>query len=81
MPAVADGPPLCANCGLDIPWPPVVVAGRAYCCGGCSQGGPCYCSYDRPAAPGETWSMPVLEEVADAALHPPGAAPGQWRAP
>lgn len=38
----------CANCGLEIAWEPVVVDGKAYCCGGCAQGGPCYCSYDPP---------------------------------
>ncbi len=37
---------LCANCGLEIDWEPVVAEGRTYCCGGCARGGPCYCSYD-----------------------------------
>ena len=45
-----DGGPdeslLCANCGLEISWPPAVVDGNSYCCGGCALGGPCYCSYD-----------------------------------
>ena len=36
----------CANCGVEIPWRPAVHHGRSYCCGGCAQGGPCYCSYD-----------------------------------
>jgi hypothetical protein len=40
--------PRCRNCGIDIPWPPVVVGIAAFCCGGCAQGGPCYCSYDPP---------------------------------
>jgi hypothetical protein len=38
--------PRCANCGVEIPWRPTVHRGRTYCCGGCAQGGPCYCSYD-----------------------------------
>lgn len=38
--------PLCANCGVEIPWSPALHRGRTFCCGGCAQGGPCYCSYD-----------------------------------
>lgn len=41
-----DGIPRCANCGVEIPWRPAIHHGRTYCCGGCVQGGPCYCSYD-----------------------------------
>lgn len=44
----------CVNCGLDIAWEPVVVDGKPYCCGGCAQGGPCYCSYDVPESDGST---------------------------
>lgn len=36
----------CANCGLPLSWPSILVNGIEYCCGGCAQGGPCYCSYD-----------------------------------
>ena len=39
-------PRLCANCGAEIHWPPAMHRGKTYCCGGCAQGGPCYCSYD-----------------------------------
>jgi hypothetical protein len=35
----------CANCGIEIRWQPTVVDGRAYCCVGCSHGGPCSCDY------------------------------------
>jgi hypothetical protein len=52
-----DEAPRCGNCGIEIPWTPVVHQGMQFCCGGCAQGGPCYCSYDlasvggaRPAA-------------------------------
>lgn len=38
--------PRCHNCGIDIAWSPVVHQGHPFCCGGCAQGGPCYCSYD-----------------------------------
>ena len=31
---------------IEIPWRPAVHRGTTYCCGGCAQGGPCYCSYD-----------------------------------
>lgn len=35
----------CANCDIDILWPPVVVQGKTYCCIGCAAGGPCNCDY------------------------------------
>ncbi|MEA2586241.1 MAG: hypothetical protein QOF33_4326 [Thermomicrobiales bacterium] len=38
--------PRCHNCGIEIPWSPVIHQGDRFCCGGCAQGGPCYCSYD-----------------------------------
>lgn len=41
-------PRRCVNCGLEIGWAAVVVDGKPYCCAGCAQGGPCYCSYDPP---------------------------------
>lgn len=46
MAAPALETPHCANCGVEIPWRPAVYRGQTYCCGGCAQGGPCYCSYD-----------------------------------
>lgn len=48
-------PPRCDNCGVEIPWKPVMHRDRAYCCGGCAQGGPCYCSYDLATRP---WLLP-----------------------
>lgn len=44
--ADSAGLPRCANCGVEIPWRPAMHRGKSYCCGGCVQGGPCYCSYD-----------------------------------
>ena len=35
----------CSNCGIAIRWQPTIVDGEAYCCWGCSQGGPCSCDY------------------------------------
>lgn len=46
MPPTPSDLPQCANCGVDIPWRPAIHRGKTYCCGGCAQGGPCYCSYD-----------------------------------
>jgi hypothetical protein len=46
MPPTPTGLPHCANCGVEIPWRPAFHRGKTYCCGGCAQGGPCYCSYD-----------------------------------
>lgn len=71
--------PRCANCGVEIPWRPAVHRGKTYCCGGCVQGGPCYCSYDlatldpyRQRAHGDPARRPTV---------PPGAgnpaAPGR----
>jgi len=37
----------CGNCSLPVGWPRVYMGGVAYCCLGCAQGGPCYCSYDQ----------------------------------
>ncbi len=38
-------PPKCANCDIDILWPPTVAQGKTYCCTGCAAGGPCSCDY------------------------------------
>ena len=37
----------CANCDIEILWPPVVVQGVTYCCTGCAAGGPCNCDYSQ----------------------------------
>lgn len=36
----------CHNCGIIIRWQPTIIEGKAYCCMGCAQGGPCECDYD-----------------------------------
>ena len=35
----------CANCDIEILWPPTVVQGKTFCCTGCAAGGPCNCDY------------------------------------
>ncbi len=35
----------CANCQITIYWIPTIVEGKAYCCSGCADGGPCTCDY------------------------------------
>jgi len=37
----------CANCDIDILWPPIIVQGKIYCCTGCAAGGPCSCDYSQ----------------------------------
>ena len=37
----------CANCDIEIRWPPTIVQGKAYCCTGCAAGGPCNCDYSQ----------------------------------
>lgn len=37
----------CANCDIEILWPPTMVQGKAYCCTGCAAGGPCSCDYSQ----------------------------------
>ncbi len=44
-PSQGQGPIRCANCDIEILWPPVVVQGKTYCCTGCAAGGPCNCDY------------------------------------
>jgi hypothetical protein len=75
MAAAQTGKPRCANCGVDIPWRPRIHRGRTYCCGGCAQGGPCYCSYDLATISGRlrTRTRPPRR----APRHRPGRAPGE----
>lgn len=44
----SDQKPLrCANCDIDILWPPTVVQEKTFCCIGCAAGGPCCCDYSQ----------------------------------
>ena len=40
----------CASCEIEITGRPVFRMDEAYCCLGCSAGGPCLCSYDADLA-------------------------------
>jgi len=42
---VQPQPPRCANCDIEILWPPTVIQGKYFCCTGCAAGGPCNCDY------------------------------------
>lgn len=56
--------PFCANCGIEIRWQPTIVDGKAYCCLGCAQGGPCTCDYSNLPQPHDATtitSFPCLE--------------------
>ncbi|HYU72655.1 MAG TPA: hypothetical protein VEL31_08235 [Ktedonobacteraceae bacterium] len=44
---IQQQPLRCANCDIDILWPPTVVQGKTYCCTGCAAGGPCNCDYSQ----------------------------------
>jgi hypothetical protein len=48
---------VCANCGIEFNWQPTIVDGVAYCCLGCSQGGPCTCDYSRLPQPDDAASL------------------------
>jgi hypothetical protein len=37
----------CANCEIEILWPPTIVQGKTFCCTGCAAGGPCNCDYSQ----------------------------------
>lgn len=37
----------CANCDIEILWPPTIVQGKTFCCTGCAAGGPCNCDYSQ----------------------------------
>jgi transcription elongation GreA/GreB family factor len=39
---------LCDTCDIEIQTSPVERGEFFYCCQGCADGGPCYCSYDMP---------------------------------
>ncbi len=63
-----DGEIVCANCGIKIRWQPTVIDGVAYCCLGCSRGGPCECDYSNLPQPGDKVAL-VREERPKAALE------------
>ena len=48
---------VCANCGFEFNWQPTIVDGVAYCCIGCSQGGPCCCDYGNLPQPDDSTAL------------------------
>lgn len=40
----------CDSCDIDLGTEPVVVSGKTFCCYGCSEGGPCVCTYEKEDA-------------------------------
>jgi hypothetical protein len=68
----------CSSCDIELPGQAVIVAGRAYCCSGCSAGGPCCCTYEgeglRPATNGHV--DPLLTELLGGLS--PDERPGTW---
>ncbi|MFB0546006.1 MAG: hypothetical protein ACETWB_03780 [Anaerolineae bacterium] len=53
---------VCANCGIEIHWLPTIIDGVAYCCLGCSQGGPCDCDYSNLPQPDDNVAI-VLKDT------------------
>jgi hypothetical protein len=53
---------VCANCGIEFNWQPTIVDGVAYCCLGCSQGGPCNCDYGNLPRPDDRTALVSLLE-------------------
>ncbi len=37
----------CDSCDIDLSGSPLMVRGKAFCCSGCAEGGPCVCSYEK----------------------------------
>ena len=40
----------CDCCDIDLEGPALFVHGKPYCCRGCSEGGPCMCTYEKDDA-------------------------------
>ncbi len=36
----------CASCDVELTAAPTIANGEAFCCPGCTEGGPCTCSYE-----------------------------------
>ena len=55
----------CFSCDIELAAAVLTVAGRDYCCKGCSTGGPCCCTYEGQAAPRPTngHADPLLTEL------------------
>jgi hypothetical protein len=58
---------VCTTCGIIIRWQPTIVEGKAYCCLGCADGGPCECDYDNLPQHGVT--NPLVVHAPDSQEH------------
>lgn len=36
----------CGSCEIELTGSPLLVDGKAFCCAGCAEGGPCTCTYE-----------------------------------
>ncbi len=54
----------CTNCFAEFDWSPSIDDGDVFCCFGCTQGGPCVCTYERSeeSAGGGAVVAPVVLE-------------------
>jgi len=55
----------CDSCDIDLGSDYLVIRGRAFCCTGCSEGGPCICSYEAETSqrPRNGHSDPVISQM------------------
>jgi len=57
----------CASCDALLTGRPVYHMDETYCCLGCAQGGPCFCTYEADLASDgvDHLGLPFSEEVAE----------------
>ncbi len=36
----------CASCDIELTSEPLMADGKPFCCAGCTEGGPCTCTYE-----------------------------------
>ena len=62
----------CDSCDIELNTDPLVVRGRAFCCEGCSEGGPCACTYEKENSrhPRNGHSDPVVSDMLLRATNP-----------
>ena len=55
----------CDSCDIDLGSDYLVIRGRAFCCAGYSEGGPCICSYEAESSqrPRNGHSDPVISQM------------------
>jgi hypothetical protein len=64
-----EGEIVCANCGIKVHWQPTVIDGVAYCCLGCSRGGPCECDYSNLPQPGDKVALVPKAQTEESEFH------------